>query len=131
VELFLASTLPYALTLIGYNVALGGLVLLVGLTLIRREVRRRGEMLATSLITGTVARALWRAMLVGLAVWIVSAIGTQIFPFDPFEQEPSTASRVVTAVESLSFRVWVAALAIWWGRRLLRRQPPEAQQVDG
>jgi hypothetical protein len=135
VDFLLGSRFAYALSLIGYNLTIGGLALLVGLTLIRRETRLRAASVAASTeppsgpTTGS--SVMWGVLLVALGVWIASSITTQLlFRMDFGSGEvPGTAERVAATVESLAFRVWVGALAIWWGRRLLLLGTGDARQA--
>lgn len=118
--------LAQALSTIGYTVAIGSLVLLGGLILIRRETGRRvawpkGSAEPGSRLSGwdNLARGI---LLVTLAVWVVSAAVTRVFFPQPyiFDEPPETGFIVATAVESLAFRIWVAALvilAVTWLRR--------------
>lgn len=137
-DFLLGSVLSFTIGNLGYNVAIGGLVLLVALTLIRRETRRRAvpangsaEPIEAGPATGSSSSFLWWTLVIALGVWVLSAIATQLFfPLDfGFGDMPSMASRVGGTVESLAFRVWVAALAIWWARRLLSQNTAEDREA--
>ena len=137
VELFLTGPLAFSLYNIGNSVALGGLALLLGLTLIRREVRRRAapdEALVPETDSGTTRSILWWIMLAALGIWVLSTIASELlFPadFGFGGRIPSRASRISMTVESLAFRIWVGLLAIWWGRRLLSRGERGKAEVAG
>ena len=125
-ESLAATNLAFIISTMGFNVMLGGLALLVGLVLIRREaLRDRGvsgaQPIDAHLATGTSWPFLAWVLVIAAAVWVLSAVATQ-FLFPPelgFGDGPGTASRMASTVESLAFRVWVAALAVIWARQLL------------
>lgn len=137
VEAFLVNLLPYALGTLSYTVTLGGLALLIGLALVGRETRTRLASSPEAIETATASGEgrsgiLWWVLIVSLGVWVASSIATQlIFPQEFSGRAPSTATLVSMTVESFAFRVWVAALAIWWGRRLLARDQVQADQAAG
>lgn len=127
-ESLVATNLVFTFSSIAYNVMIGGLALLGGLTLIRRETRRRAdptsevpELMAPEPLTVSASSFIWWILVIALGVWILSSIATQfLYPlqFD-FGDRPGNASRMAMTVESLAFRVWVGALAIIWARWLL------------
>jgi hypothetical protein len=131
VEAFLGTLLPYSLSTLGYTVTLGGLALLAGLTLVRRETRRRLATSPAAIDTADPSQKerpgiLWWVLVVSLGVWVGSSIATQfVFPQEFTGRAPRTATLISMTVESFAFRVWVATLAIWWGRRLLSRRRDE------
>jgi hypothetical protein len=126
-----------------YRLALGGLILLGALFLVRVERRARGPADAITLrsfirlrdqpesSSGPFEAILRWALIVGLAVWILSTVATEvlfvdpesafIIPGEPVTQRFSSGFIVSRLVQGLAFRVWVAALVLLivrWGRRL-------------
>jgi hypothetical protein len=112
---------------LGYRLAIGALFLLAALALLRRERRTRpvGDAAEESVLpvagASTASPGLWEdvlrwSVLVGMAVWIVSAVGTGLlFPLRGGLfglGTPGTAFLVAQLVEILAFRLWVVALVL-------------------
>lgn len=119
------------LSSVGYAATIGGLVLLAGLALIRRESHSRSDSSGEppSLMAG-VPR--WEAVLswvlfVSLGLWVAFVIRLffpepSFFDVPPIDGPPRDGFVVSRTIESLAFRVWVASLVVLgvsWTRRLV------------
>lgn len=131
-----------------YRLAVGGLIMLGALLLVRVERRARGSPDPITLrsfiglrdqpepIAGPFEAILRWALVLGLAAWILSTVGTaalftepesQFFsPGAPMTQEFFSSGYVVSRfVQELAFRVWIAALVLLivrWGGRAIQRE---------
>ena len=123
--------LSEVLSSFGYTASVGGLVLLVGLILIRGESRSRsgssGEPPSSEAAVPRWELMLSRILFVALGLWVASVIVTRLifpepsfFEIPPFDRPPRTGFLISRMLESLAFRVWVAALVflgVAWSRR--------------
>jgi hypothetical protein len=117
----------YVLDAFGYRFAVGSLLVLGVLVLVRWM--QPGETSTPSLVgsaqrEGPVRgfdRVLWAGVVAGVVVWTLSSIATEaVFrvEFDPLGQPPSTSAVVAQLVSTMSFRAWVASLVLLILRRL-------------
>jgi hypothetical protein len=117
----------YVLDAFGYRLAVGSLLVLGVLVLVRWM--QPGETPSPSLV-GSAQRegpvrgfdlVLWVGVVAGVAVWTVSSIATEAvfrLEFDPLGQPPSTGAVVAQLVSTVSFRAWVASFVLLILRRL-------------
>jgi hypothetical protein len=121
-EFLVVTNFAFSLSSIGYNVTIGGLALLIGRSVIRREVRTQENEASRPLLTAGVG-ILWWAMIGGIVIWLLSTVATHVvfqYRGPPFiGAGPDTGAVVAATIEALAFRVWVGALAIIWARWLL------------
>lgn len=118
----------YVLDAVGYRLALGAVLVLAALFVVSRgrsAGERSGDEGASERDWDRVL--LW-VVLAGLAVWILSAVGTRtVEPTVPpgFVGGPRANRTYVAAtlVEAIAFRVWVAAAVLLAVSRLVRARP--------
>jgi hypothetical protein len=130
----------YALDAFGFRLAIGSLVVLAVLVLLRRlqPTEARGASLASFLRSEGPGRqpevVLRGVLVVGLAVWIVSSIATEaLFRFDRplFAGTSNNAAIASQLVSTMAFRTWVASLILLVLTRLpARPHAAEAAQPD-
>jgi hypothetical protein len=123
---------------LGLRVAIGGILGLLAILLIRVEQRSRegglsaqekdrGEPSVPGQARPRLESFLRGALLAGVAVWIASAAATQtLSPYrgGPF-QEPSQSFVIAQLVEVIAFRVWVVAfvlLIVSWAKAWSQRR---------
>jgi hypothetical protein len=125
-----------------YRLAVGGLIMLGALLLVRVERWARGSAGPTTLrsfmrlrdqpepSSGPFEAILRWALVLGLAAWILSVVGTEVLfnrpepqffvPGEPVTPEVSSGYVASRLVQELAFRVWIAALVLlivrWGGR---------------
>ncbi|MGH2725054.1 MAG: hypothetical protein ACRDI0_12520 [Actinomycetota bacterium] len=140
-----SANLTSLLDVVGFRLAIGGVLLLTALLLIRweRRTRRAKDVADDSLLSVTKGssgsidrwdRALRWALLIGMGVWILSAtVRESLVPHTGSSfNEPGLAFWVANGTSALSFRVWVIALVLLllrWGRVWLtaRDRAPAAE----
>jgi len=133
------ATVLYGLDAFGYRLAIGSLVVL-GVLVLLRLIRSETGVLspATSLDEGTQSRAvdlvLRVVVVIGLVVWTLSSLATEAFlrlEFEAFGGSPSTSAIVAQLVSTMAFRTWVAAFVLLVLPRLpLRRRALTSSQAD-
>jgi hypothetical protein len=130
----------FGLDAFGYRLAVGSLVVLGVLLLLRWMQLGEG----TSPLPPTFPRAerpsravdlILRAVVVaGLVVWTVSSLGTEALfrlEFGPFGESPRPSAVVAQLVSTMAFRTWVAGVVFSILLRLpLQRRAPTSSQDD-
>lgn len=134
------ARLVYGLDALGFRLTIGSLVVLGVLVLLRRlqPTEAREASLASFLRSDGSGRqpelVLRGILVVGLGVWIVSAIATEaLFRFDRtlFTDTPNDAAIASQLVSTLAFRAWVAALILLVLTRLpIRPSAPTGGKPD-
>lgn len=122
---------------LGYRLAVGSLLVLTVLLLLQRVA---GAQNLPSSVAGSSTMQqrgfdlfLGTLLIVGLTVWILSAIGTDALfrlELERLGENPSRGAIAAQLVSTLAFRSWVAALVVLILRRLrFRLAAPTASQA--